>query len=305
MPSSPPSPCFLSIIIRTMGTRPELLDDALKSLLAQTCDDFEIVLVHHRPNGGVCPHPADDAPAALVGKIVSVVSSRPGRSSPLNDGLAAARGRYVAFLDDDDFALPHWVETFRDMARSAPGAIVRTRCYRQKWRMDRSGGARVAVARGPRELGWAETYDLDAHLLRNETPFMCFAFPRSVFSEEALTFDESLSTLEDWDVATRAALKGVVVSNPAATAVYRWWIEGESSSFLHSSAERRADDARVAEKFAVALQLSTDAFELRRRAIADDLRRRRRRLSARAGRLLSTIARGMRRIAWAAGLARD
>jgi glycosyltransferase involved in cell wall biosynthesis len=90
----------VSVVVRTKD-RPRLLGEALASLRAQTFQDFEVIVVN---DGGVPPAGLDPAGAGL-----RVVTTEPphGRSRALDTGLRAARGRFVAYLDDDDLFLPH------------------------------------------------------------------------------------------------------------------------------------------------------------------------------------------------------
>lgn len=93
---------LISIIIPTYN-RPQLLPRAVKSALEQTVDDLEVVVV-------------DDASAEPVNlpehprlKIVRL-SVNSGIATARNAGALAARGRWLAYLDDDDQLLPHMAE---------------------------------------------------------------------------------------------------------------------------------------------------------------------------------------------------
>jgi hypothetical protein len=78
---------------------------------------------------------------------------------------------------------------------------------------------------------------------------MSMAFPAAVFLEDGLRFDESLSTTEDWDFNTRAAMLRGVATTPEVTSIYRWWVNGESSRFTHGSEVWGTNQARIREKF--------------------------------------------------------
>ncbi len=97
-----------SIVIPTRD-RPQLFREALASVVAQTCDSFEIIVVD---DGSCCDHlPAYEAAFAAaraqIGDRLRTFSliRRPnghGPSYALNYGVAQASGEYVGFLDDDD-----------------------------------------------------------------------------------------------------------------------------------------------------------------------------------------------------------
>ena len=91
-------------IVITTRDRPELLAEALDSALDQTVHAVEVVVVDDGSAEPVRPHRADD-------RLRVLRNERPGGvCAARNRGLAAARGRFVSFLDDDDRLLPHMVE---------------------------------------------------------------------------------------------------------------------------------------------------------------------------------------------------
>jgi glycosyltransferase involved in cell wall biosynthesis len=92
----------VSVILPTL-TRLDFLRRAIESVLAQTYEDFEIVVVVDGPSpeiaSFVSSHP--DPRVRLVQR-----ERNGGVAAARNSGLEAARGRYVALLDDDDLWLP-------------------------------------------------------------------------------------------------------------------------------------------------------------------------------------------------------
>ncbi|MEL7061828.1 MAG: glycosyltransferase family 2 protein [Acidobacteriota bacterium] len=100
-PSSPPT---ISVIIAT-HERPQLLRRALDSLVAQERSDFEIVVVDDASR--------DDTPQRLETWARDEPRLRwlrnadnLGPAGSRNRAIDAARGRYVAILDDDDVCRP-------------------------------------------------------------------------------------------------------------------------------------------------------------------------------------------------------
>jgi GT2 family glycosyltransferase len=245
---------FLSIITRTQGTRIRTLRDVLMCLAGQSCQDFELLIVVHNPTASVQAEAEVKAlvaefPPAQRQRIRVLTCTRAGRSAPLNDAASEANGQYIAFLDDDDFVFGHWVETFRDLARETPGAMLRAVCARQDFELAPSDGSN----RRPRatswfRMDWPATYDAVAHLHANFTPFMSLAFPAEAFQRLAFRFDETLSTTEDWDLANRLAMLCGVVTAPDVTSVYRWWTNAESSTFSHGPEEWDANRRQILQK---------------------------------------------------------
>jgi glycosyltransferase involved in cell wall biosynthesis len=93
----------ISVIIPAFN-RAALIGGAINSVLQQTLEDWELIVVDDAS--------VDDLPGALEKFTDDRIrlerhSSNRGVSAARNTGLAAARGRYVAFLDSDD----HWLPT--------------------------------------------------------------------------------------------------------------------------------------------------------------------------------------------------
>jgi glycosyltransferase involved in cell wall biosynthesis len=92
----------VSVILPTL-TRVDFLSRAIESVVGQTYEDLEIVVVVDGPSPPVATfvssHP--DPRVRLVQR-----ERNGGVAAARNSGLEAARGRYVALLDDDDIWLP-------------------------------------------------------------------------------------------------------------------------------------------------------------------------------------------------------
>lgn len=126
---------FLSVVVRTQGLRSATLQDVLLCLTAQSCDDFEIIVLAHRVEAerlaGI--EAVVDSLAPFIRQRVSIVEvEREGRAAPLNVGFDRAAGDYVSILDDDDMVFAHWVETFKSLSSSNAGKVLRSCCVEQE-----------------------------------------------------------------------------------------------------------------------------------------------------------------------------
>jgi len=252
---------FLSVLMRTQGRRLETLQDALLSLAAQTCDDFEVLLLAHRVQREVIGHIqylVDAHGPDFASRVRLITVDTGGRSRPLNVGVERAQGSYVAVLDDDDVVFAHWVETFKELAARSPGRVLRTVPAAQTVRpAEWQGGRRGYEIAGRPRCPWPTRFEVIAHLFENLSPPCCYALPRSAFRDMGVRFDETLPVLEDWDVLMRVGLWSGVESVEKVTSLYRWWEGGgDSSVAVHTDFEwTRARSAVVSKLDSTALVL--------------------------------------------------
>ncbi|MCB1152084.1 glycosyltransferase [bacterium] len=82
------------------------LASAVASILDQTFDDFELLIV----DDGSTDASADIACAGDDSRVRYIRRAHAGLVATLNAGLALARGRYIARMDADDIALPTRLE---------------------------------------------------------------------------------------------------------------------------------------------------------------------------------------------------
>lgn len=80
--------------------RPELFQKAVQSILSQSYQDFEIIVVDDASTPCI-KYVFDDRRVRLIRR-----DKNGGTGTARNTGIQAARGRYIAFLDSDDIWLP-------------------------------------------------------------------------------------------------------------------------------------------------------------------------------------------------------
>ncbi|MEO3799060.1 glycosyltransferase family 2 protein [Nonomuraea sp. B1E8] len=106
------------------------ITECLKSLAAQTLEDFEVILVDDGSEDG-SRRVAEDF-AARDERFVIVTQRNQGPGPARNEGIRHARGTYLAFADSDDVVPPHayellvgsLAETGSDLACGAVGRLV-------------------------------------------------------------------------------------------------------------------------------------------------------------------------------------
>ena len=115
---------LVSVIIPTYN-RADLLRLTLDSVVAQTFLDYEIIVVD---DGSF-----DDSNEVLCTKYNEVqyikIKNSGGPSKPRNIGIEMAKGKYIAFLDDDDLWLPRKLEKQVSVLNNNPEfGLVHTPC---------------------------------------------------------------------------------------------------------------------------------------------------------------------------------
>lgn len=112
------APIF-SVIIPTYE-RPAFLAEAIDSVLGQTVQDFEVLVVD---DGSSVPVAVPDDPRVrLIRREL-----RGGAAVARNTGLAHAQGRFVCFLDDDDLYAPDRLAVVVEHLDRVPLVITWTR----------------------------------------------------------------------------------------------------------------------------------------------------------------------------------
>lgn len=223
---------FLSIVMRTQGTRSHTMVEAFTALAAQTNRDFEVLVIGHKlplDRQKSVKRLIEDNPTWLREKIRFIKVEVGNRTHPLNVGFGVAKGEYISILDDDDVPFAHWIETFHNLATKANGRVLRAVTAKQNIET-----VKINARNGIRAVSTPECYpsnfDLFEHLRENATPPVSVAFPRGVFENLKITFDESLTTTEDWDFMMRAILVVGVETSSKITSIYHWWLGTEQSS---------------------------------------------------------------------------
>lgn len=121
---SKPGDQIISMIVPTFR-RPDGLDMALQSLLGQSADgmDIELVVVDNDPDctaREAVETFAKEAPFPVIFEH----EPNPGVSNARNTALKAAKGRYLAFLDDDQVAGEGWLQGLFSALVSEEDAVL-------------------------------------------------------------------------------------------------------------------------------------------------------------------------------------
>ena len=132
-----------TVIMCTVGSC-DMLQDAVRAILAQDHQRFSLVVVDNAPHTGQ----TREKLAGITDTRMSIVSaSRPGLSRARNRGVLAARGEVIVFTDDDAIVDPHWLTAMIDPFTASPYVAATTgialpleqRYKAQRWFESRGG----------------------------------------------------------------------------------------------------------------------------------------------------------------------
>src|SRR6266481_2753275 len=111
---------LVSVVIPTIN-RPKLLLRAIDSVLRQTHQEIEVIVVVDRPDLETVPvvRAVNDPRVQLI-----VNAQRTTAAGARNVGVDHAKGEWIAFLDDDDEWLPNKLERQIAFASGRPPALL-------------------------------------------------------------------------------------------------------------------------------------------------------------------------------------
>jgi len=198
----------VSVIIPAYN-RKSFLENAVKSVLAQTFSDFEIIVVDDA---------STDDTLELLTQLVRGDSrvrfeqhqTNLGAQAARNTGIRASRCKWIAFLDSDDFWLPESLSWRLELATKTGAEVVHSACYT----LEDEGGELKRFVLPPLE---GSVYK---DLLAAPGP----TFPSLLVSKQALIkigyLDSAIPSYQEWDTAIRLARHYSFAYFPQPTFVY-------------------------------------------------------------------------------------
>lgn len=198
-----------TILIRTVAGREHLLRQAIDSVVAQTVDAWEIVVVEDGPS---------DA-ATIIKGFPDTVHTRvrlyrnpgKGRCNAGNFALQQAIGDYCCFLDDDDKLYPNHLQALVFLLEKNPQAVAAV----ARADIEYVQGDKVLCRRA------APPLPASSHPLRqrNQMPIQAVVF-RRLTGLAVGGLDVGLNHFEDWDFWLRLLTKGGFIWHGVITSCY-------------------------------------------------------------------------------------
>ena len=216
---------MVSVIIPTFN-RPDMLSEAIASVINQSHKDTEIIVVN---DGG------EDVKNLIEefqkkGEVIYLQHQRnKGLAAARNTGVQFSRGRYIAYLDDDDIFYPNHIEILTNYLIKKESKVAYTDAYRAHQRKE---NGKYAIYK--RDLPYSFDFDYRRILFENFIPVLCVLHEKSCF-DEIDSWDSNLKRTEDWDLWIRLSKRFQFAHIKEITCEFRWRTDG--TSMMNSNQE--------------------------------------------------------------------
>lgn len=214
----------ISVIVPIYNVE-SFLEKCVETLLKQTISSYEIILVDDGStdnSGRIC----DDLGLSNPDRVVVVHQSNAGLSAARNIGIDIAKGRYITFVDSDDWVEPDFLQVLyksiclQDTDLSCCGLIY-----------DRNEG-QSPILRTDMMLNL--THKQLYHQILQNSQFYGYVCNKMFKLSKIgnLRFDKSLKSAEDMDFVTRYSLNcGYASFNPSQLYHYRQRLGSMTGTF--------------------------------------------------------------------------
>lgn len=182
----------VSVIIPTYN-RVELLQRAINSVLDQTFDDFEVIII----DGARSKYTKELIESYGDSRLRYVPQKGKGIANARNIGVLKARGKFITFLDDDDKWRKNKLELQLELFNDLPdkyGLIYTAFTY---YHLEKG---KILGIKHPKASGNVYNYLLKDNITGTSTIMV----KRECFKNTGI-FRETFPTCEDWDMWLRMA----------------------------------------------------------------------------------------------------
>jgi len=202
-------------VIIPLYNKEKFVEKTLQSVLSQTFDDYEIIVVDDCSTDKSLDIVTNFKADKL--KIIKHQNNK-GLSAARNTGIKNASSEYIAFIDADDTWEPFFLEKISELVHKFPDAGIFASGYEEKYPNGRALDVHKNLDFAPGEMNIvADFFKANAH-----QPIFCYSsavIRREVF-EKAGYFDEKITYGEDIDFNIRAGQQFKLAYYNAVCAAY-------------------------------------------------------------------------------------
>ncbi|WP_296380992.1 glycosyltransferase family 2 protein, partial [Winogradskyella sp.] len=210
---------FFSVII-PLYNKADYISDCIKSVLNQTFEDYEIVIV----NDGSTDMSVSIVETFTSDKIKLFHQKNLGVSIARNNGASFTKGTYIAFLDADDLWKPNHLMCIKASIDFLPSAGLYANNYSIKYSTSYTLPAKLDI-----EIFQSKPIVVNNFFKASLNDTLVWTSATSIKKDKFFDygmFNINYSTGEDLDLWIRIALKEQIVFNPELTMIYDKSIEG-------------------------------------------------------------------------------
>lgn len=199
----------VSIIIPCYN-QARFLPDALASVLAQTLEDWECIVVDDGSTDNTREISLDFC--TTDSRITYIEQNNLGLSAARNSGLKAATGKYIQFLDSDDLITPNKLEEQLHVLENSQNKRLSICSFyycaendtTQRVQEDKVVSTKIDILDPLNDLinRWENGLSIPVH---------CFLFDATIFTQYKIRFNTKLANHEDWDCWMRIFSKDITI----------------------------------------------------------------------------------------------
>ena len=206
---------FFSVII-PLFNRENFITPTIQSVLNQTCSDFEVIVVDDfsTDNSVAVVEAISDSRVRIIKQPFNQE-----RGAARNKGFEESKGKYICFLDSDDFFKPNHLATFfaEIEKRNEPKCLFFSNSYmddgKSKYKKE------VPLLKDcKKEVPLLKDYNVFEYILHYTFHPARTCVHRDVIND--FKFDASISGIEDLDLWLRIATKYDVIQLQEYTSIY-------------------------------------------------------------------------------------
>lgn len=202
----------------------ETVSATLQSVLAQTFQDFELIVVDDGSTDETVSQVEEMIQASAQGQLRLHRFEKAGAATARNRGIELAQGELITFLDADDlWSQDKLADQVAALDRNPEAAIA----YSWTDYIDAAGKALYPGGRS-RDKGDVLVALFQSNFIENGSNLMV----RASALEQVGGFDPALASVHDWDLWLRLAAQFEFVLVPKAHIFYRLMPESISSNFV-------------------------------------------------------------------------
>ena len=227
---------MVSVLLPTFN-RPLYLAQALDSVVRQRYRNLQIIVVN---DGG---SDVTGVVESFNDPRIEFISRRQNRGKPfsLNEALARARGKYVAYLDDDDVHYPNHIESLVEaLENDGDCGVAYSDLYKVYCRVA-ADGRRIALSK---VVEVSRDFDRFVMLYYNHVLHVSCLHHRDLLDKTG-PYNENLNVLIDWDMTRRLAFFSDFRHIHRVTGEY-YQPEGNNDRISYQQRKSRQDYARNA-----------------------------------------------------------